>query len=158
MQKRKNFIPRNEGFLCEQCGTTVPPAPETFRNHCPHCFTSKHVDEVPGDRAAACGGLMPTVNIEGTTPEHLDLLQQCMRCCKQQRNRTAPDDDTSLLLQQLSDGVFIPQIPGESPNPNKRNIIDPHWGEAAKNRQQFRLWSDVGYWLFFLPTLLPLYV
>lgn len=27
-----------------------------FWNHCPNCLSSKHVDEMPGDREAKCGG------------------------------------------------------------------------------------------------------
>ena len=96
---RKNFIPRNEGFACEQCKESVPPALGTFRNHCPHCLTSKHVDEsVPGDRAATCGGLMPTTRYEGTDPDLIDLVQECSRCNKVMRNRVARDDDIQLLI------------------------------------------------------------
>ncbi len=54
---------------------------------------SKHVDgPVPGDRAATCQGLMPTIAIEGTNPDQLDLVQECTRCGHTQHNRTAPDD------------------------------------------------------------------
>jgi hypothetical protein len=96
---RKNFIPRNDGFSCEQCGADVPPAQGTFRNHCPHCLTSKHVDDaLPGDRAAACGGLMPTVGYEGTDPDKLDLIQECEACGKRHRNRLAPDDTKEKLF------------------------------------------------------------
>lgn len=87
------MIPRNEAFTCDACQHIVPPARGTFRNHCPRCLTSKHVDgEVPGDRAATCQGLMPTIAIEGPTPDQLDLVQECIRCGHTKRNRTAPDD------------------------------------------------------------------
>jgi len=97
---RKNFIPRNEGFICKQCNSSVPPASGTFRNHCPQCLASKHVDDtVPGDRQAVCGGLMPIIRYEGTDPAKLDLIHQCQTCGKLSRNRTAPDDNITNLFQ-----------------------------------------------------------
>lgn len=99
---RKNFIPINDSFTCEACGCEVPPARGTFRNHCPACLTSKHVDSVlPGDRAETCGGLMPTVAYEGTDPDKLDLIQICQRCGTRRRNRTAPDDTLETLWQTI---------------------------------------------------------
>ena len=98
------FIPRNDPFICEQCGASVPPAPQTFRNHCPSCLTSKHVDDrIPGDRLAPCHGLMPTVSYEGGDPTKLDLIQQCQTCSLVRRNKIAPDDnlDTLFELHQL---------------------------------------------------------
>ncbi|MEK7557331.1 MAG: RNHCP domain-containing protein [Patescibacteria group bacterium] len=78
-QQRKNFIPINEGFTCESCHAQVGPAKGTFRNHCPQCLTSKHVDDaLPGDRASTCGGCMKLVRIEGTDPDNLDLIHQCV--------------------------------------------------------------------------------
>jgi hypothetical protein len=98
---RKNFIPRNDGFDCEVCDEEVPPAPGTFRNHCPACLTSKHVDqEIPGDRASDCYGVMPTIRYVGTDPEKLDLIQKCTICYKESVNRTAPDDNVSQLFDE----------------------------------------------------------
>ena len=53
----------SEVFTCKNCGRVVVPegAGSTHRNHCPNCLCSLHVDEGPGDRASACGGLMETV-------------------------------------------------------------------------------------------------
>lgn len=100
---RKNFIPRNDGFVCEACGRNVPPAPGTFRNHCPACLTSKHVDDtLPGDRRSTCFGSMPTIAYEGTDSNRLDLIQQCNICGQVRRNRTAPDDNKQLLFTDLS--------------------------------------------------------
>ena len=98
MHTRKNFIARNDAFTCERCGAQVPPAAGTSRNHCPRCLTSKHVDDtVPGDRAAACQGLMPTVAYEGTDPGNLDLIQVCQVCGKRRRNKIARDDNKEKL-------------------------------------------------------------
>ncbi|MEL7603985.1 MAG: GTPase RsgA, partial [Bacillota bacterium] len=45
-----------ESFTCKVCGTLVVPegAGSQHRNHCPHCLSSMHVDEEPGDRACLC--------------------------------------------------------------------------------------------------------
>lgn len=96
----RNFIPLNEGFTCEQCGKVVPPAKSTFRNHCPFCLTSKHVDEsIPGDRQSPCGGLMPATSYEGTDPDKLDLVHKCEKCGKTIRNKLAPDDDKTIVFK-----------------------------------------------------------
>jgi hypothetical protein len=42
---------------------------------------------------------MPTVAYEGTDPDKLDLIQECKKCGKRGRNRTAPDDDVSQLFE-----------------------------------------------------------
>lgn len=100
IMKTKNFIPRNDAFQCEVCGKDVLPARGTFRNHCPHCLISKHVDDTtPGDRASRCHGLMPTVRCEGVDPDKLDLIQECQHCGRQMRNRTAPDDNIKKLFE-----------------------------------------------------------
>lgn len=98
--KPKNFIPLNEGFLCEICKADVPPAKGTFRNHCPACLNSKHVDSVlPGDRASRCSGYMSVIKVEGTDPDKLDLIHQCQTCGKISRNRTAPDDNREAIIK-----------------------------------------------------------
>jgi hypothetical protein len=99
MQSRKNFIPKNDGFVCDACGTTTPPAKGTFRNHCPVCLASKHVDqEIPGDRLSTCLGLMPAVAIEGTDPDKLDIIHVCQKCGKRIANKIATDDDKTAIF------------------------------------------------------------
>ncbi|MEX1112439.1 MAG: RNHCP domain-containing protein [Candidatus Andersenbacteria bacterium] len=99
MDRRTNFIPRNEGFVCEQCQASVPPASGTFRNHCPECLASKHVDrDVPGDRLNPCQGLMPAAGVEGTDPDSLDIIHCCKVCGYQKRNRIAPDDNREQIF------------------------------------------------------------
>lgn len=105
MDNRKNFIPRNEGFVCERCSQQVPPAKVTFRNHCPFCLSSKHVDIVPGDRLESCHGLMTPIGIEGTDPDKLDIIHECKKCHKIQRNRTAPDDNKEIIFTLLTDAA-----------------------------------------------------
>ncbi len=105
MTERTNFIGRtNDGFVCEQCGVEVHPlARGGFRNHCPRCLWSKHVDEVPGDRAESCGGLMEPVRVEQDAKRGSMVVHRCVRCGIIRRNRAAlcdprqPDDFEAML-------------------------------------------------------------
>ncbi|WP_369294026.1 RNHCP domain-containing protein, partial [Tepidiforma sp.] len=47
-----------ETFRCIKCRNTVATHAfgTTQRNHCNQCLWSRHVDNFPGDRKAACGG------------------------------------------------------------------------------------------------------
>ena len=84
---------RNKGFVCEHCRAHVRPLGQgSCRNHCPHCLWSKHVDEVPGDRASACGGMMECVAVEQDGRRGWMLAHECTRCGDIRRNRAALDD------------------------------------------------------------------
>jgi hypothetical protein len=107
-QVRRNPIHRNEGFLCTECGQSVPPAPGGgVRNHCPYCLSSQHVDgPVPGDRASNCGGAMIPIALDTTSD--LWVLQRCLRCGHERRNRlhphweVAPDLVDNALIKPVS--------------------------------------------------------
>ena len=94
MTQRKNFVGRtNYGFVCERCNEQVLPlARGGFRNHCPRCLWSKHVDRVPGDRAESCGGLMEPIGIESDAKRGWMIVHRCVRCGFTRRNRAALDD------------------------------------------------------------------
>ena len=108
---RKNPIPRDEAFVCVACGRTVSIARRTARNHCPHCLRSLHVDVVPGDRAADCGGVMDPIGatLEGRAGVVIEM--RCGRCGHVGRNRalrdTQPADDPGLLHRLLA-GEAVP--------------------------------------------------
>ena len=89
------FLPRQERFLCEHCGASVLPLERgTYRNHCPHCLYSKHVDEEgPGDRASDCGGLMEPIGLDRDGRKGIVILYRCIKCGKEGRNKAAPDDE-----------------------------------------------------------------
>jgi len=94
--QRKNFVGRtNRGFVCERCGARVLPlARGGFRDHCPRCLWSKHVDCVPGDRAESCRGLMKPVAVEHDAKRGWMLVHRCVRCGLVRRNRAALRDPT----------------------------------------------------------------
>ena len=84
---------RNEGFVCAHCGATVRPlAKASSRNHCPHCLWSKHVDVVPGDRRANCGGMMEPVAVEQDARRGWMIVHRCTRCGTIRRNKAALND------------------------------------------------------------------
>lgn len=98
----RRFTAREEPFACEACGAQVEPLGSgTYRDHCPYCLYSKHVDIMPGDRAAQCGGLLEPIGVDGF-PGAPKVLYRCEDCGHRQRNRAAPDDDIDLLTELAS--------------------------------------------------------
>ncbi|EKD49625.1 MAG: hypothetical protein ACD_63C00091G0008 [uncultured bacterium] len=102
MHKRKNFIAvkANQGFVCENCGKKIQPHKGgSFRNHCPYCLFSKHVDKgVPGDRKSECKGLMEPRGIVLSYKGYV-LVHHCLECGKVSNNKTAPDDSFDALIE-----------------------------------------------------------
>ena len=96
------FIARQEPFLCEQCGKQVGPlAHGSYRNHCPFCLSSKHVDaDGPGDRASSCLGLMKATGVDHDGKKGWMIIHMCLRCGKRISNKAAPDDDLTMLSSQ----------------------------------------------------------
>ncbi|MFH1088572.1 MAG: RNHCP domain-containing protein [Patescibacteria group bacterium] len=92
---RKNFIKTKEDFVCENCGQRV--AGTGYTNHCPKCLYSKHVDDVPGDRANACGGLMAPVGVELKQGGYV-LTHKCLNCGVTKQNKTTSDDDIDQII------------------------------------------------------------
>lgn len=96
------FLVRNEGFVCDQCGKSIAALSHgTYRNHCPKCLYSRHVDnEGPGDRASACGGLMEPVGLDQDGKKGFVIIHRCTKCGLERRNKAAPDDDLSGCFPQ----------------------------------------------------------
>lgn len=91
----KRFIGRgaNVGFDCAHCGREVPPlANGSYRNHCPHCLHSLHVDVNPGDRASDCGGVLEPIGVAPDPKKGWVITHRCRRCGAVRRNRAATDD------------------------------------------------------------------
>jgi len=97
------FIPRQEEFICEQCGATVTPlSHDSYRNHCPKCLHSKHVDSSgPGSRDATCLGLMEPIGIDGQAGSGFIILHQCTQCGKKEKNKAASDDALTQAISSL---------------------------------------------------------
>ncbi len=101
------FIAREETFTCEACGLEVQPLGKgTYRDHCPKCLTSKHVDrDGPGDRLSTCQGLLKPTSIDQDGKKGFMIIYTCERCGMTHRNRAAPDDDVLGFLQQSSEAM-----------------------------------------------------
>lgn len=85
-----------EDFVCAMCGVEVHG--DGYTNHCPDCLWSRHVDATwPGDRQAACRGLMEPV---AARPGDVGftLIHRCRDCGLVRRNRTGRSDDRDLLI------------------------------------------------------------
>lgn len=96
------FIAKNDGFVCENCGKKVEPIKwgGSYRNHCPFCLFSKHVDGlIPGDRTNNCLGLMRPVGIMTKSHGEFTILHRCVKCGFKRLNRVAGDDDSGLLTK-----------------------------------------------------------
>ena len=89
-QVRKNPIHRDEAFTCAHCCAAVPPGGAPVRDHCPRCLRGLHVDVIPGDRAAGCGGVLDPVGFE-RRPEVV-IQYRCRRCIHTFQVRAHPDD------------------------------------------------------------------
>lgn len=97
----------NSGFVCAHCGAAVHPLTNgSYRNHCPACLWSLHVDDVrPGDRASRCRGLMVPIGITRKC-KLWQIVHRCRVCGKLQPNKIAMDtaqpDDFDALLALMS--------------------------------------------------------
>jgi len=89
-QVRKKAIHRDESFTCAHCGAAVAPGGAPVRDHCPRCLRGLHVDVIPGDRAAGCGGVLDPVGFE-RRPEVV-VRYRCRRCAHAFQVRAHPDD------------------------------------------------------------------
>lgn len=99
-------------FICKVCGkkVTLEGAGSLHRNHCPNCLSSVHLDDVPGDRAAGCGGIMEPIGVWVRKDGEWAILHRCRRCGHIRSNRTAADDNPlkimSIALKPLTNPPF----------------------------------------------------
>jgi hypothetical protein len=63
----------------------------SYRDHCPSCLWSRHVDITPGDRASDCGAPMRPAQIDTRTGKGLVIIHRCTGCGAVRANRIARD-------------------------------------------------------------------
>ena len=116
METSMNFK-KTKGFECVHCRQWVDCSKligTRFRNHCPHCLWSRHVDDKnSGDRQAFCRGLMAPIGLtfkkEGfdkykkPRQGELMVIHQCQDCGQITINRLAADDDPQVILKIFED-------------------------------------------------------
>ena len=95
----------NTGFICAYCGEEIIPLTNgSYRNHCPYCLCSLHVDNVPGDRSSDCHSLMKPVGIRYSGKKGWQVVHRCITCGVEKANRVAPDDmDTILKIKKTEE-------------------------------------------------------
>ena len=76
----KNFIKVKQDFGCGNGGNKV--IGNGYTDHCPKCLWGKHVDEeIPGDRASTCRGLMePTLAEFSISNLQFTIKYKCTKC------------------------------------------------------------------------------
>jgi hypothetical protein len=106
---------RRDTFVCRACGMTVvcTGAGTEHRNHCPNCLHSVHLDNVPGDRAADCGGVMEPIAVWVRNGGEWALVHRCRQCGALSSNRTAADDHELLLMSLAVKPLSSPPFPLE---------------------------------------------
>lgn len=89
-----------QSFVCAKCGYLVSESAHgsNHRNHCPKCLWSKHLDNNPGDRKSACGGLMEPVTVWVRKDGEWAVIHRCCDCGALHSNRIAGDDNEFKLL------------------------------------------------------------
>ena len=92
----RRFQKAVEDFRCEHCGWEIRGS--GYTNHCPQCLYSRHVDIMPGDRRARCGGLMEPERIEQKKGRPR-LIHRCLSCGYEKKNKTEPHDNFEVLLR-----------------------------------------------------------
>ena len=104
----------NAGFVCAHCGRVVQPLTNgSYRNHCPWCLWSRHVDCTSGDRAASCRGVMEPVGLQ-QTKKGWQVIHRCCRCGVVRVNRvaerTVQPDDIEALIRLMNGRRKRPQM------------------------------------------------
>ena len=111
----KNHNKESQGFTCKVCGAYVTEkgGGTKNRNHCPVCLSSIHLDTVPGDRAADCGGVMEPIGVWVRKNGEWALIHRCKRCGALSSNRIAGDDSPVKLMSIAVKPLASPPFPAE---------------------------------------------
>jgi DNA-directed RNA polymerase subunit RPC12/RpoP len=93
----------NSGFICVHCNKTVDALTNgSYRNHCPFCLYSLHVDKIIGDRTNDCFGKMKPQGLISNTKKGYQIVHVCQNCGVERVNKIAentdmPDDFDEIL-------------------------------------------------------------
>lgn len=120
-----SFTRTKENFICEHCGAFT--IGSGYTNHCPHCLWSKHVDNQPGDREAACGAMMRPAALVGSSPNYR-ILHVCQGCHVDRLNKVQAEDSSDALVE-LAKHPAPPS--GQIVNLETGEDIDPLYREMS---------------------------
>ena len=97
----------NTVFVCAHGGAEVIPLTNgSYRNHCPICLFSLHVDNQPGDRSNDCRGLMKPIGGRYHSKKGWQIIHRCQKCGMEKLNRIAPDDLDAVINMMKSEGYL----------------------------------------------------
>jgi len=110
-----------KGFNCSHCQKFVSIDSfigTHFRNHCPFCLWSSHVDfKKSGDRVSQCHGDMEPIGLtfkqEGydkygkKKQGELMLIHHCLHCDELSINRIAGDDSPTVVTKVFEDSLKL---------------------------------------------------
>jgi hypothetical protein len=65
-----------------------------------------HIDNVPGDRANDCLGLMKPICVHYHSKKGWQIVHRCHKCGVGKVNRTAPDDMNALINMMKQEGFI----------------------------------------------------
>ena len=102
----------DEEFICQNCNKKVEKLGYTSRNHCPYCLHSIHIDNIPGDRANTCLGLMEPIAIEENNKKGYVIVFRCQKCGEIKRNKSADDDNFEKILEITKENASIKNFRG----------------------------------------------
>ena len=105
--------PCPDNFTCTVCGAVNYPngAGTAHRNHCHRCLSSIHLDDEPGDRASFCKGVMEPIGVWVRKNGEWALIHRCKTCGILRSNRTAADDNPTLLISIAVKPLAKPPFP-----------------------------------------------
>ena len=103
--ENKNFVKKDEEFICDNGGKKVLKLSYSSRNHCPYCLHSKHLDIKPGDRMEKCHGDLEPIGLEIDGKKGYVIIFRCKKCGAIRKNKAAKDDNMDLIIK-LSSAVF----------------------------------------------------
>jgi DNA-directed RNA polymerase subunit RPC12/RpoP len=93
----------NVGFLCLKCKRKVEKITNgSYRNHCPYCLYSLHVDNKPGDRLNPCRTPMKPIGLTYKKKKGWQLIHCCIRCGVLSINKVAVDTIQPDDLEELA--------------------------------------------------------
>lgn len=79
----------NTPFICIGCKKSVLPLQNgSYRNHCPFCLISIHIDNKPGDRKSLCKGLMEPYKLIKSN-KGWQIIHRCKKCAHEKANKVA---------------------------------------------------------------------
>jgi len=97
----------NTGFICAFCGAEIKLLTNgSYRNHCPRCLHSLHVDNLPGDRNSDCRGLMKPVGVRYHSKKDWQIVHRCQKCGAEKVNCAAPDDVDAIVKMMKQGDIY----------------------------------------------------